>query len=189
MFEKATLSFKSIIMFGKEFKPSIDHSFCVVSKMMFFNHINIDGTINDDKASLLKKHELWSYIYYLYYYNNSSVEEFVKMKNPKDGKANALQMYRVVQEIVQNQFVPSTEIAPFDVNTLIYFINVITQRYGENMRNPVVDYLRKILGSKEAIEQIKKFSLRTGAKPGNVVMVTDPKEVNNADIKIEFGRL
>jgi hypothetical protein len=189
MFKKAGLSFKNKLVFEKDFKPSVDNSFCVVSKMMFFNRINIDGTINVDQASFLKKYELWSYIYYLYYYNNSSVEEFVDMKNSKDGKANAVLMYKVVQKVVDNQFIKEGEIVPFDVNTLVYFINVITQRYGENLRNPVVDYLRKLVNNKDAMDQIRQFSLVTGRQPGNVVMVTDPKDMQNANIKVRFGNL
>jgi hypothetical protein len=189
MFKKAGLSFKNKLVFEKDFKPSVDNSFCVVSKMMFFNRINVDGTINVDQASFLKKYELWSYIYYLYYYNNSSVEEFSEMKNKKDGKANAVLMYKVVQKVVDNQFIKEGEIVPFDVNTLVYFINVITQRYGENLRNPVVDYLRKLVNNKDAMNQIRQFSLVTGRQPGNVVIVSDPKEIQNANIKVRFGDL
>lgn len=189
MYKKSELTFKSLIVFGRYFKPYIDHSFCIVSKMMFMNKINIDGTINDDQAGYLKRHDLWSYIYYLYYHNNSSVEEFVQMKNKETGKASALLMYKVVQAVVQNQFIANDDIIPFDVNTLIYFINVITQKYGENLRNPVVDYLRNILSNKDAVESIRKFAIRTGVTSGNVVLVTDPKEVDNANIKVKFGNL
>jgi hypothetical protein len=187
MFKKSKLSFKNILVFEKGFRPSIDNSFCVVSKMMFFNRINVDGTINVDQASYLRKRDLWSYIYYLYYYNNSSVEEFAMMKNKTNGKANAVLFYKSVQNIVQNQFINNDEILPFDVNTLIYFINVICQKYGVNLRNPVVDYLRAIMNNKDAIAQLQNFTLVTGRNPGNVVVVTKPEEIANANIKVNLN--
>lgn len=184
MFKKSKLSFKNKLVFEKDFQPTIDKAFCVVAKMMFFNRINVDGTINVEQASYLKKYEVWSYIYYLYYYNNSSVEEFAMMKNKENGKANAILFYKSVQGVVQNQFVNNDEIVPFDVNTLVYFINVVCQKYGDNLRNPVVDYLRAIVNNKETMAQLKNFTLVTGKNPGNVVVVTKPEEVANANIKV-----
>lgn len=186
MFTKALLSFRHRLIFEKDFKPNIERAFCVVSRMMFEDRINIDGTINMEQAGYLKKWQLWSYIYYLYYYNNSSVEEFVVMKNKKNGKANAVLFYESVRNVVKNQYVHDGEIVPFDVNSLIYFINVISQKYGEDMKNPVVDYLRKILRSKSATEQISKFTLVTGTKEGEVQLVNKEE---NANIKVKFGYL
>jgi len=186
MFTKARLSFAHKLVFEKDFKPNIERAFCVVSRMMFEDRINIDGTINMEQAGYLKKWQLWSYIYYLYYYNNSSVEEFVTMKNPKNGKANAVLFYESVRKVIQNQYIGQDEITPFDVNSLIYFINVVSQKYGEDMKNPVVDYLRKILRSKSAVDQISKFTLVTGTKEGQVQLVNKEE---NANIKVKFGYL
>lgn len=186
MFKKSKLTFKNIAVFERKFKPYIETAFCVVSKMMFFDRINVDGTINPEQAGYLSKYELWSYIYYLFYYNNSTVGEFMEMKDTKSGKANALKMYTVVKEVVDNQFVSGEDVVPFDVNTLIYFINIVCQKYGVDLRNPIVDYLQKILSSKETITAISKLSLVTGQKNGNIKVVTDPNDLGNANIKIGF---
>lgn len=160
MFTKFKLSFTSAVVFEKEFKPSIDNAFCVVSRMMFLNMINIDGSINEEQVGLLKVYELWSYIYYLYYYNHSSVETFAAMKDEKDGKASALLFYETVRGEVDNPFVGSDEILPLDVNTLAYFINKMVHTYGKNMRNPVVDYLkeivRRIMDNQSIVERLNK---------------------------------
>lgn len=158
MFTKSKLSFTSTVVFENEFKPSIDHAFCVVSRMMFLNMINIDGSINEEQLGLLKIYELWSYIYYLYYYNHSSVETFAAMKNTTDGKASALLFYETVRREVENPFIGSDEVLPLDVNTLAYFINKMVHTYGKNMRNPVVDYLseivRRIMDNKSIVAKL-----------------------------------
>lgn len=187
MYQKSKLSFKNQTIFEKAFRPNIDKAFCVVSKMMFFNTINVDGSINPEKESQLHKYELWSYIYYLYYYNNTSVEEFARMKNPDNGKANAVRFYRSVQEVVQNSFVPDDKILPFDVRTLSFFINTLIHKYGNDLRNPVVDYLQQLLNNKEAMAQLKKFTLVTGQPPGNVSIVTDPQNVRRSNIRVTLG--
>jgi len=187
MFSKAKLAFTNEAVFEKEFKPAIDTAFCVVSKMMWLSRINIDGTIDADQAVFLKKYEIWSYIYYLFYHNHSTLDMFASMKSDDNGKANALLFYKTVAETVDNQFINESiakgKIVGFDVNTLIYFVNVIVQRFGEDLTNPVVQYLQKIVNSPETIEKLRKFSLITGRAPGNVQVVTG-NAVKNADIKI-----
>jgi hypothetical protein len=180
MFTKSKLSFKNELIFGKKFKPTADKAFCVVAKMLFFGRINVDGSINLDQAGFLKKGDIWSYIYYLYVYNNTTVEEFVMMRNEK-GKASALNMYTVVKDTVGITFPSGEEIQPFDINALIHFINVIVRK---DIQNPVVDYLKKIMGNDRAVDAINRFNVETGSS--KVVAVTDPKD---ADIKIRFGTL
>lgn len=183
-FKKSELSFRNKTVFEKDFRANIDKTFCVVSKMMFMNRLNVDGSINIDQVGFLKKYELWSYIYYLYYYNNTSLEEFAGMKNRENGKANALLFYKNVSSVVDNQFISNGEIMPLDVNTLAYFVNLMVRKYGADMRNPVIDYLRHILNSPEAIDKIRQFTLSTGMKPGNVTIVSNPQDVDKADIKV-----
>lgn len=187
MFTKSKLSFKNKAIFEKEFKPTIEKCFCIVSRMLFNNRINVDGSIDIENAGFLKKYQLWSYIYYLYYFNNSSVEEFVRMKNKENNKANASQFYDVVKSIIQNQFINSDDIVSFDVNSLVYFINIMIHRYKDNLRNPVIDYLRQILSNKEAVAKLSNFTLVTGENNKNVTLVTNPQNVQNANIKVKFS--
>lgn len=187
MFVKARLSFANDAVFEKDFKPTIDNAFCVVSRLMWLQRINVDGTIDMDQATLLKKYEIWSYIYYLYYHNHSTLDIFAKMKSEDNGKASALLFYKAVAEKVNNQFIEESlaknKLVPFDVNTLIYFVNLIVQEYGEDLTNPVIQYLQRIVKDPDTIEKIRKFSLVTGRPPGNVEVVTGDG-VNTADIKV-----
>jgi hypothetical protein len=189
MFARAKLSFMNQAVFEKEFKSSIDNAFCVVSKMMWLNRINVDGTINMDQATLLKKYELWSYIYYLFYHNHSTLDVFSAMKSEDNGKANAVLFYKTVATVVDNQFIKQSmdngKFVAFDVNTLIYFVNTVVQKYGEDLTNPVVQYLQRIVNSPETIEKIRKFTLLTGKQPGNVEIVKG-ELVGDADIKVEI---
>lgn len=184
MFKRAKLSFGNQAVFEKDFKPAIDNAFCVVSKMMWFNRINIDGSINMEQSAFLKKHELWSYIYYLYYYNHSSLDVFSKMKNQDNGKASAYLFWSVVADVVQNQFALENKekTVPFDANTLIYFVNLMVQKYGEDLTNPVVQYLRQLVNNPQALAQLQKFTVVTGRPPGSFEMTKD----KNADISFTF---
>lgn len=180
MYQKKKLAFTNRVVFEK-FSPAIDKCFCVVSKMMFANRINIDGSINMEQAGFLKKSDLWSYIYYLYYYNNTSVEEFASMRDEEKGKASALRFYEVVKAVVQNRFVAEERIIPLDVNTLIFFINSIVHKYGEDMKNPVVDYLKSFLDKHRDMVRLNKLSVVTGRENVEVA-----KNASNANVKVQF---
>lgn len=187
MFSRSKLAFTNEAVFEKEFKPAIDQAFCVVSKMMWMNRINIDGTIDADQAVFLRKYEIWSYVYYMFYHNHSTLDMFAGMKSEENGKANALLFYETVAKMVDNQFVNESlakgKIVGFDVNTLIYFVNIVVQKFGQDLTNPVVQYLQKIVSSPETVEKLRKFSLITGRPPGNVELVTGDA-VEEADIKV-----
>lgn len=185
-FQKKKLAFNNTLVFGKPFSPSVDQCFCVASRMMFNHRINMDGTIQMEHAGYLKKNELWSYIYYLYTYNNTSVEEFVTMKD-ENGKASALRFYEVVKAVVQNQFIPEDKVVPLDVNTLIYFINVVCQRYGDNMKNPIADFLKSVVHKQHDIVHLSKLSVITGQEQGALNVITNADKAKNANVKVQFN--
>lgn len=195
MFEKAKLSFTNAIVFEKEFKTNIETIFCMVSQIALNGVINIDGSIDIHHGRSLKKYEAWSYIYYLYYHNNSSIEEFVKMKNMKNGKANAVLFYEVVKETVDNKFLEEVDDVPvsMDINTLIFFINTIVHKYGDALVNPVIDYLKvlveKLLSDDRSLHKIQNISIITGlnTSTSDVKFVTEPANVNASNIKIKFN--
>lgn len=183
-FQKKKLAFRNQAVFDRSFSPAVDSCFCVVARLVFEGRINVDGTINVEQAGYLKKGDVWSYIYYLYTYNHTSVEEFVAMKDEK-GKASALRFYEVVKAVVQNQFVPEVAIVPLDVNTLIYFINLMCQRYGENMQNPVATFLQSMTKRPEVVH-LSKLSVVTGQEPGAVNVITNANKAKNANVKVQF---
>lgn len=184
MFRKKKLAFSNKTVFEK-FSPSIDKCFCVTSRLMFEGRINIDGSVNMEQAGYLRKYQLWSYIYYLYYYNNTSVETFSTMMDPENGKASAIRFYEVVKAVIKNQFIPEDSIIPLDVNSLIYFINVMIHTYGQNMKNPITDYIHAILNSNKGLVKIDKLTVKTGNED-KVVLTTDDKE-DDANIRVKLN--
>lgn len=187
MFEKQRVAFNNKDIFGNKFSSNIESCFCSVSKMLFANIINVDGSIDVEKGPSLKKEQLWSYIYYLFYYNNKNekTQEFVSMKTQKTGKANAVNFYDVVMTVTKSTKTDGKPIV-LDQNTLIYFINITIHKYNNTLVNPVIDYLNQIL-AKEIIPSLGSLSIKTNSTPGkNVTIVTDPAKIANANVKVNF---
>lgn len=168
-FTRKPVIFTSAEVFDKQFRANIETCFCVVSKMMFKNIINIDGSIDMEQLVNVKKYELWSYIYYLYMHNNTTISEFMRMKNPSTGKADATRFYNIVYEDDAANLVPTTpanwgkgkkspELARVQSPNnsavrLVYFINNIIHTYQTEIVNPVIDYLNQLL-KKEIITKL-----------------------------------
>ena len=184
MFKKEKISFRNKVIFDSDFKASIDRAFCVVAKMLFDGRVNVDGSINVEQVGYLRKYQLWSYIYYLYHHNHSIVEEFSNMMNPENGKVSASRMYEEVRRVVNNPTIPEGSVLPFDVNSLIYFINIMVHKYKMDMMNPVVNYLQQLLSNRDAISKLQSFTLVTGRSPNEVEVITDPERIANSDIKV-----
>jgi len=183
-FKKTKLAFSNKMIFDSDFRASIDRAFCVVSKMLFNGRINVDGSIDVEKAGLLRKYEVWSYIYYLYYHNHGIIEEFAAMKNVENGKVSAYQMYEEVRKVVNSPYIPLGSMLPFDINGLIYFVNFMVHKYRMDLMNPVVNYLQGLLSNRDAVAKLQQFTLVTGRPPNDVEVVTDPEKIADADIKI-----
>lgn len=190
MYEKSRVAFSRKEIFGNKFKPNINACFCTVSKMLFGDMINTDGTIDIDKSVNLSKEELWSYIYYLYFYNNTNVKVFKSMKNEDNGKASAAHFYDTVISMVADAEDDETKPAkPFDTTTLIIFINNVLEEFGKELINPIFDYLGIIL-KKNIISRISGISIKTGnesSNSGKIKIVTDEKDVANANVKFSLS--
>ena len=178
------VSFSNFSVFDKRFKNDIEVCTCVVSKMIFAKKVNIDGSIDVSNMPTLRKHELWSYIYYLFYYNHTSIDEFAQMKSKKIGVASAEGFYKTVREVVDNQYVKSMQntlmretgvenvAVPMDVQTLIYFINIIVHKYGDNLTNPIIDFLKDM------------FMQRSQAAFNSLSIKTGPN--NSTNVKLDY---
>jgi hypothetical protein len=142
-FSKESISFKTVHIFGT-FKAGIKPCFCEVSRMLFDQVMLTNGTINFDHETLVKKHALWSYIYYLYYYNYKRINVFSRMrkynKNFKRWQASPLRFYEtVIRELtLQDKHEISNE-------NLILFINKLILENKDTMINPIIISLRKIM--------------------------------------------
>jgi len=189
MYEKSRVAFTRKEIFGNKFKPTITTCFCTVSKMLFADMINTDGTIDIDKAVSLKKEELWAYIYYLYYYNNTNVSVFKSMKNEDNGKASAAHFYDTVISITDEEDDETKPAKPFDTTTLIIFINNVLEEFGHELINPIFDYLEVIL-KKNIISRISGITIKTGnvsTNSGKIKIVTDEKDIANANVKVTLA--
>ena len=145
--KKKQVSFSTQEVFDVGFKTDVEASFCNVSKMLFKNVINIDGSIDMEQLVNVRKRDLWAYIYYLYQYNNGTIPEFVKMKNLKTGKADGQLFHDVVfDETNINTNVKSEKNnIGTDIVKILYFINRVVHTYKKDLINPVIDYLNKLM--------------------------------------------
>jgi hypothetical protein len=196
MFEKKRIAFSRKEIFGIKFQPTIDKCFCTVSKMLFNSEINTDGTIDITQSVNLKKEELWSYIYYLYFYNHTNVVIFKSMKNKENGKASGEQFYAAVISMVEgeeettNTNVNTQPAKSFDTTTLIIFINNVIEEFGNELVNPIFDYLSLLL-KKNILTRISGITIKTNNEDnndnkGNIVIVTNKENVKKANVKVSF---
>lgn len=189
MFKKHKVAFTNKTIFGHMFKNNIEDCFCKLSKMLFSGKIESDGTIDPSKSDAFSASELWSYVYYLYYYNKSDIDEFAAMKSKKTGRASAAQFYELVKSVTDGaaySLASSPSPQPINKAGLISFLNSMIRQYGEDLVNPVFDYLR-VLIEKPHLMNLKGIKLVTGKSgEANVQFVTDPKQVEKANIKVSL---
>lgn len=176
--KKKAVSFTTQEVFDVGFKPDVETAFCSVSKMLFRNVINVDGSIDMEQLMNLRKRELWYYIYYLYQYNNGTLPEFISMKNPKTGKADGLLFYQVVYSDALHQ--NGTKNYRNDIGRLVYFINYIVHTYKTDLVNPIIDYLRQLMKTKMIAKLSEvKVQMAPLSSNGNAKNVRIGFEVSN----------
>jgi hypothetical protein len=157
--------------------------------MLFAGKLHTDGMIDPSQSDAFKKSELWSYIYYLYYYNNSDIEEFKGMKNPENGKADAVMFYNVVNAVanyqIDNITTSKQETVPFTNITLITFINRVLAAHVEtdDIINPIFDYL-KVITQKHVFPTMEGIKIVTGREDQGQVQVAKDGQKGNIQISI-----
>ena len=181
MYTKQRIAFSKKELFGKNFKPGMDACFCRVSRLVFEGKINPNGTIDINKAGQLKKDDLWSYVYYLFFYNNTNIPVFTAMVNQNNGKASAPLFYQAI-------FDSESTSLNVDITTLILFINETLAKYDDELVNPIFDYL-KVIMQKNVINKISGISVfanNNGSKTGFEI-VTNAEKIKNANVKINVS--
>jgi hypothetical protein len=135
-----------------------------VSRLLFKNVINVDGSIDMEQLVNVRKKELWAYIYYLYQYNNSTIPEFIRMKNPVSGKADGQLFHDTVYD--DKDFKNSntntstnTKTIGTDIVRLVYFINKMIHTYKTDLVNPVIDYLKQLM-KKEMLTKLSEIKVQ-----------------------------
>lgn len=178
LFKKKQVSFSNQEVFDVGFKPDVESCFCTVSRMLFKNVINIDGSIDMEQLVNVRKKELWAYIYYLYQYNNGTIQEFMNMKNPNNGKADGQLFHDVVYDDKDfNTNVTSVKKIGTDIGRLVYFINKTVHTYKKDLINPVIDYLNQLM-KKEMFTKLSEIKVQMVPK--------DNSRKNNVKIGVEL---
>lgn len=169
LFKKKAVSFSTQEVFDVGFKPDVEACFCTVSRLLFRNVINVDGSIDMEQMVNVRKRELWSYIYYLYQYNNGTLPEFIAMKNPSTGRADGMLFYEVVYTDNANASA-NVQKTPrklgTDIARLVYFINKVVHTYKDDMINPVIDYLKQLM-KKEVLTKLSEVKIEMAPLTGN----------------------
>lgn len=204
--KKQSIAFSRRDVFGTKFMPNADHCFLMVSRMLFANAINPNGTFGMNNAANLRKDDVWSYIYYLYSYNNTILPVFKAMKSPIDGKANAVLFYKAVADFMDDHS-NITPPPPIDVTTLMLFTNKIVTENTDTIVNPIFDYLKVLLDTKiiptingveivantpdgKPIDTSGMFSLTPASNASNSridakdLRLTNASKISNADIAV-----
>jgi len=189
MFEKQRIAFSNKDIFGLRFKADVRACFCTVSQMLFDDKINLDGTIDISKVVSLTKYELWCYVYYLFFHNQTNVPIFRSMVNPETGKASAPLFYEAVLSMVQDEKYTAREDLParaLDPTTLVLFINEVLEEFGKQLVNPIFDYLHVIM-QKNIMSRIANVTIKTGDKnTDRIKIVTDQRNVDDANVKVDL---
>lgn len=187
-FKKKTISFSNTNIFGAQFRSGIKLCFSVVAKMLFDDKITISGGIESDKADNITLTELWSYIYYLYYYNSNDIPEFNNMKDD-DGNASGELMYNQVRIIVdEEEFFNvriNKDVEIMHTTSLIYFINKMIIDYHDKIIIPVVEHLQNLLKKKNMNNNLS-LKINNDSNMYYSAKLLNDKNINNANIKIQF---
>lgn len=158
--KKKQVSFSNQEVFDVGFKPDVESCFCSVSRLLFRNVINIDGSIDMEQLVNVRKKELWAYIYYLYQYNNGTITEFINMKNSVSGKADGQLFHDVVYDDKEfNVNDKNVKKIGTDIVRLVYFINKVVHTYKTDLINPVIDYLNKLM-KKEMLTRLSEIKVQ-----------------------------
>lgn len=173
---KKKVAFSNQAVFDVGFKTDLESCFCTVSKMLFKNIINIDGSIDMEQLVNTRKKELWAYIYYLYQYNNATIKEFNDMKHPSSGKADGQLFHNVVYSDDDTNSAPQR--IGTDIVRLVYFINKTIHTYKQDLVNPVIDYLNQLM-KKEMFTKLSEIKVQMVPK--------DNSRKNNVRIGLEFA--
>lgn len=179
MYEKLRIAYSREEIFGKHFKPSINDCYCRTAKIFFNNKINTDGSIELTKESKFKREDLWSYLYYLYYYNHSIIQEFKEIVNVSKDKSSAEKFYNIIIKIFNINDNVSKSAKPLDNIILIKFINYIIKEYSsKNLINPIFDYINILLRTQNI--KIKNLNI----KGDNII--TDEEKIKNSNIVVKL---
>lgn len=212
VYKKKALRFGDKNVFGTKFSPSVNKSLEKLSTILVMNKAYPTGMLVKD--AIFETSDLWNYVYYLFYYNNIDIDYFAAMKDPVTGKASAELFYNVVKNVgtafesleriqgekaydtiirledltydVRKQSPQKQMVTPLSNKTLISFIHYVVVRYGDDLVNPLFDYVKVLSQKTSTIAKMKGIKIVTGLDKDSVNIVFDEEGIKNADIKVTF---
>jgi hypothetical protein len=198
-------------IFGQGFQPGLKSCMPGIGTLFQEDILKLDGTINLERMGKVTKTVVWTYIYYLWYYNKETVEVFKKMTDDsqKVKKASATLFSVAVKEYIQKQNPDKilSKARTFSKENLVSFVND-TVKENKDIKIPVLQQLYKKLLNASRNNQSVNIALKkqnntsnnlqpatatatttqvTATSNKNAVVVLDPKEMTNSDIKVQFG--
>lgn len=184
---KHRTSFANHAIFGPNFKSGQRAAEIVTADLLLKNKLNIDGTINENLIVDIQESELWSYIYYLYSYNNSKINEFMRMKGDDEKKASAEHFYDVVRSVVENTgYKTQYAVTKLNNHDLIMFIKKMISKYGSDLYNPVVLRFQEFIDHYYA-QFINELDVVVRTGSNGVKIVRDEDKAASSDIVIKIG--
>jgi hypothetical protein len=211
--EFSNISFSSKSIFGHEFNPGIKASVCVVGSLLNYSYLKINGTIHPSKVSNMKKSDIWSYIYYLWYYNRAYIDVFSKMTNrdKKQEKASAQTFLSGLYPYLEKSGGNETLASVFRKERLVNALNKIIES-NEDISIPILQRLYKQLINSGKIPGLPNTGttqdIEVSTRPNNKQVVSPSldvkvdqfqlkspqryntrltKNTDNSDIKVQFG--
>lgn len=171
------ISFKTEAIFGKGFKPSVKNSVCVLGEMLEKNVLTLNGQLEREGATKLKKRDIWSYIYYLWH-NNKEKSVFVDVQNTR----------YIIQKASPQAFADavkksSTQTdAPYTKENLIRFVNKIVAD-NTDISIPILHHVyKRLLNSEETNNIVPQVQI----KP-TVQVKPNGNKVDARGINVKYG--
>ena len=139
---------------GEVIEPDIYKCFYQVSKILLHEKINLDGSINNLRKPILSINELWSYIYYLYFYNKK-VGVFKGIK-----EWTGQEIVKLVKKTVNINNWPTHQAKINEM--LILFVNMFIIDNTKTIYNPLIVYLNKIIEKNLYLTLKPNIIIKTG---------------------------
>lgn len=194
------ISFNTKSVFGRKFTPGIKVCVGVVGSMMNKSLLQVDGTISQDIAQKVRKSEIWSYVYYLWYYNKDVIRVFEDMTSFEQKKPKAIgEKFAIVfADLMEKSGIDkgTTDMqlkSVFTKERILITLNKLV-RDNPSIKIPILQRLYKqLLNSVDLKNSVMKnmqvrlnqVQVRTAKNAQNNVKWGD--NVKNADVKIQIG--
>jgi hypothetical protein len=189
-------TFKSVIDFGAGYASGIKGAVCAVGNLLDKGLLTPHGTIHTPKVGTIRKGELWSYVYYLWYHNHTSIDTFKQMTIYQNhrAKASAVRFVEAIHRVLG--FDTNTKpLGQLTKDNLVAAIHTILSR-EQDIKIPILQRLYQQINRADEImpREFQRLGL-SGAMNvkvvPNVEIITDAKNLQSAQqngaVKVGLG--